>query len=245
MIATYLINRLPSRVLEGVTLVQLMTTFYPSIPILAGLQSRIFGCPTFVHVHSPYRGKLDPRAIKCVFIGYAPNKKGYKCYHPQSRKVYISKDVTFHETKSFFASSQLQGESIQAEDLELPHFPLLQDFVLRENDKDPMPTSLPKKNNEDRYFGKQYQRRQQEQVLVEQQLQLSEPEVRTHTCDTFEDTLNETNLDDLHIALRKEKRFCAKYPISQFVSTEKLSMQHQSFLSVIILLESLHQYKKP
>ena len=96
-----------------------------------------------------------------------------------------------------------------------------------------MPTSLPEKNNEDKYFGKQYQRRQQEPVLIEQQLQLSEPEVRTHTYETFEDTLNETNLDDLPIAFRKEKRSCVKYPISQFVSTEKLSMQHQSFLSAI------------
>jgi len=33
--------------------------------------------------------------------------------------------------------------------------------------------------------------------------------------------------------LRKEKRSCAKYLISQFVSTEKLSMQLQSFLSAI------------
>jgi len=155
--ATYLINRLPSRVLEGVTPIQLMTTFYPSIPMLTSLQNRVFGCPVFVHVHSPYRGKLDPRAIKCVFIGYAPNKKGYKCYHSQSRKVYVSKDVTFHERESFFPSSQLQGESIQeAENLEFPPFPLLQDFILREDDKDPTPTSLPEKNNEDKYFGKQY-----------------------------------------------------------------------------------------
>ena len=70
----------------------------PLIPMLNNLHNCVFGCPTFVHVHSPYRGKLDPRVIKCVFIDYAPNKKGYKCYHPQSRKVYISKDVTFHET---------------------------------------------------------------------------------------------------------------------------------------------------
>ena len=201
-----------------------MTTFYPSIPMLSSLHNRVFDCPAFVHVHSPYRGKLDPCAIKCVFIGYAPNKKGYKCYRPQSRKIYISKDVTFHETESFFPSSQLHGESIQeAEDLELPPFPLLLDFVLREDDKDLAPTSLPEKNNEDKYFGKEYQRRQQEPVLVEQQLQLSEPEVRTHTSETLEDTLNtafEPNLNDLPIALRKEKRSCAKYPISQFVSTK-------------------------
>jgi len=237
MTATYLINKLPHRVLEGVTPIQLMTTFYPSIPSLTSLQNRVFDCLAFVHVHSPYQGKLDPRAIKCVFIGYAPNKKGYKCYHPQSHKVYVSKDVTFHETESFFPRSQLQGVSIQeAENLELPHFPLLHDFFLREDDKDHAPTSLPEKNNEDKYFGKQYQRRQQELVLVEQQLQLSELEVRSHICETLEDTLNtafEPNLNDLPISLRKEKRSCVKYPISQFVSTEKLSMQHHSFFSAI------------
>ena len=90
----------------------------------------------------------------------------------------------------------------------MPPFPLLQDFVLRENDKDPMPTSLQEKNNEDKYFGKQYQRRQQEPVLIEQQFQFSEPEVRTHTYETFEDTLNETNLDDLPIALKRKKILC-------------------------------------
>ena len=80
-------------------------------------------------------------------------------------------------------------------------FPLLQDSILRDNEKG----LTPEKNNEDKYFGKQYQRRQQEPVLVKQQLQLSELEVSTHTCETLEDTLNENNLDDLPIALRKKK----------------------------------------
>ncbi|KAK8473298.1 hypothetical protein PHAVU_001G099500 [Phaseolus vulgaris] len=57
------------------------------------------------------------------------------------------------------------------------------DFVLTENDIDPMPASLPEKNNEDKYFGKQYQRRQQEPVLIEQQLQLSELE-KNFLCST-------------------------------------------------------------
>jgi len=108
--ATYLTNRLPSRILEGVSLVHLMTTFYLLISIFTSLQSRVFGCPAFVHIQIPCRGKLDYRAIKCVFIAYASNQKGYKCCHLQSRKVYVSKDVTFHETESFFPSSQ--GESI-------------------------------------------------------------------------------------------------------------------------------------
>ena len=90
-------------------------------------------------------------AIKCIVIGYAPNKKGYKSYHPQIQKVYVSKDIIFHETKSFFPSFELQGETIQeVEVLEFSSFTLLQDFTLIEDDKDPAPTLLPEKNNEDK-----------------------------------------------------------------------------------------------
>lgn len=66
-------------------------------------------------------------------------------------------------------------------------------------------------------------------TLAQQELQSSEPEVSTliHENDTG------GNDDDLPIALRKGRRSCAKYPISQFVSTEHLSMQHQSFIAAI------------
>ena len=129
-----------------------MTTFYPFVPFTTSLQSSVF-----VHVHSPHQGKLDPRAIKCVFIGYASNKKGYKCYHPQSRRVYVSKDVTFPETESFFTSPPLQREnSLEAEIPELLCFPLLQDSTPVEHDKDPEPTSSPVQHKEDRRFGNQY-----------------------------------------------------------------------------------------
>jgi len=33
---------------------------------------RIFGCPVFAHVND---GKLAPRAIKCMFLGYASKSK--------------------------------------------------------------------------------------------------------------------------------------------------------------------------
>ena len=158
--ATYLINKSSSRVLNGVSPIQLITTYYPSVPLMTSCQSRVFGCPLFVHVHGPHREKLDPQAIKCVFIGYASNKKGYNCYHPQSLRVYVSKDVTFHETKSFFTSPPIQGESsLEVEILELSCFPLLQDFTPMEDDKDPEPASSPIQHKEDKHFGNQYQRR--------------------------------------------------------------------------------------
>jgi hypothetical protein len=40
---------------------------------------RIFGCCAFVHVHKENRdGKLDKKAIKTVFVGYAEGTKGWK-----------------------------------------------------------------------------------------------------------------------------------------------------------------------
>ncbi|KAI5408632.1 hypothetical protein KIW84_054465 [Lathyrus oleraceus] len=92
--------------------VQFMLSRFPSVPILHTLESRIFGCVAFVHVHKQYRNKLDPRAVRCIFLGYASNKRGYKCYHPPSRKFFVSKDVTFHENVSYFTRSQSQGENI-------------------------------------------------------------------------------------------------------------------------------------
>src|ERR1051325_1789273 len=47
--SAYLINRLPSRVLSGVSHVQDLTQFFPSVPIMSSLQNRVFGCSAFVH----------------------------------------------------------------------------------------------------------------------------------------------------------------------------------------------------
>ncbi|CAL9004267.1 unnamed protein product, partial [Prunus brigantina] len=76
------------------------------IPPTQNLEPRIFGCVVFVHLHDHQRSKLDPRAEKCVFIGYAPHQKGYRFYHPPSQKVYTSMDVAFREQESYFLDAQ-------------------------------------------------------------------------------------------------------------------------------------------
>ncbi|RDX84124.1 hypothetical protein CR513_34877, partial [Mucuna pruriens] len=95
---TYLINRLPTRVLNGISSIKHMLSFFPSPHLMLSLPCRVFGCVTFVHSHNPHCGKLEPRAVKHVFIGYPSIKKRFKCYHFSSRRVFISIDVTFHET---------------------------------------------------------------------------------------------------------------------------------------------------
>ncbi|KAI3459865.1 hypothetical protein Pfo_016528, partial [Paulownia fortunei] len=90
---------------------EILSKFYPNLRTSNHLIPEIFGCVSYVHVHSSNRGKLDPRAIRCVFVGYSPTQKGYKCYHPPSKKFYTSVDVTFHEKESYFSTPYLQGEN--------------------------------------------------------------------------------------------------------------------------------------
>lgn len=39
---------------------------------------KVFGCTCFVRNHRPSVTKLDPRAVKCIFIGYPAGQRGYK-----------------------------------------------------------------------------------------------------------------------------------------------------------------------
>lgn len=50
---------------------------------------RIFGCEAFVHIHKENQSKLDPKAQKCIFIGYGENVKGYKLWNPLTQKNYF------------------------------------------------------------------------------------------------------------------------------------------------------------
>lgn len=60
---------------------------------------RVFGCDCFVIITPPHRTKLEPRARKCIFVGYSPNNDGaYKCYDVQKHEIIITRDVVFKDT---------------------------------------------------------------------------------------------------------------------------------------------------
>lgn len=101
--AAYIINRLPSKVLGFKTPLEVLSQFYPDLQASNNLTPRVFGCTAFVHIHSQNRGKLDPRAVECIFLGYSSTKKGYKCYHPPTKRFFVSIDVTFDEQSSYFS----------------------------------------------------------------------------------------------------------------------------------------------
>ncbi|CAI7826760.1 unnamed protein product [Closterium sp. NIES-54] len=57
---------------------------------------RVWGSRAFVRDLSA--DKLSSRAVPCVFLGFPPDAPGWQFYHPTSRRVLSSQDVTFDES---------------------------------------------------------------------------------------------------------------------------------------------------
>ncbi|CAI6004102.1 unnamed protein product [Closterium sp. NIES-64] len=61
---------------------------------------RVWGSRAFVRDLSA--DKLSPRAAPCVFLGFPPDAPGWQFYHPSSRRVLSSQDVTFDESVPYY-----------------------------------------------------------------------------------------------------------------------------------------------
>ena len=90
--ATYLINRIPSRILDFSTPLHHLFQEQPNYSFL-----RVFGCAIWRNLRPYNKHKIEFRSKQCVFIGYSNLRKGYKCLDISSGRVYISRDVVFDE----------------------------------------------------------------------------------------------------------------------------------------------------
>ncbi|CAI7884698.1 unnamed protein product [Closterium sp. NIES-54] len=61
---------------------------------------RVWGSRAFVRDTSA--DKLSSRAVPCVFLGFPPDATRWQFYHPTSRRVLSSQDVTFDESVSYY-----------------------------------------------------------------------------------------------------------------------------------------------
>ena len=78
LIAAHLIKRMPTKVLENQPLANKLMTLFPNFEGVGALPPKAFKCVSYVHILKHLYGKLDPRVVKCVFLGYFFSKKGYK-----------------------------------------------------------------------------------------------------------------------------------------------------------------------
>lgn len=88
----YLINRLPTPVLQGRSPFQVLFGKPLDYSFF-----RVFGCQCYPHLASYTSHKLQPRSTPCVFIGYIMQHKGYLCLDLIMGHTYVSRDVIFDE----------------------------------------------------------------------------------------------------------------------------------------------------
>ena len=78
---------------------------YGKKPTLTHL--RVFGCCAYALVPKEKRKKWDPKAIKCIFVGYEESSKAYRIYDSSSNKIFISRNVDFDE--NYFQNGPTKG----------------------------------------------------------------------------------------------------------------------------------------
>ena len=98
--ATYLLNRLPSTASPAPTPHHALFGTPPRYDHL-----RVFGCACYPNTSATAPHKLAPRSTRCVFLGYSPDHKGYRCFDLTSRRVLISRHVVFDESDFPYSTS--------------------------------------------------------------------------------------------------------------------------------------------
>lgn len=101
---------MPSKVLKFQSPYQVLHKFFPTHNSISNLTPKVFGCSAYVHLYN--QNKLDPKSLKCIFLGFHPTQHGYRCYSPSLKKLFITKDVTFHEADPFYTTSRIQRENL-------------------------------------------------------------------------------------------------------------------------------------
>ncbi|KAG7552453.1 Integrase catalytic core [Arabidopsis thaliana x Arabidopsis arenosa] len=94
--ATYLINRVATRTLTDKTPYEAYKGKKPNIQHL-----RVFGCTAYARIESPHLKKLDDRSRTLIHLGTEPGSKAYRLLDPTKRKIVVSRDVDFDESKGW------------------------------------------------------------------------------------------------------------------------------------------------
>ena len=106
MAAVHLINKLPSPTLGHLSPINLLENLFPHVRLTTDLPYKTFGCVAYVRNLTHKHNKWSHKALKCVFLGYSITQKGYKVYHPITRKYMVSKDVVFDERTYYYNSDK-------------------------------------------------------------------------------------------------------------------------------------------
>jgi transposase InsO family protein len=90
--SAYIINRLPTPLLSNESPFSNLFQRSPNYSLF-----RVFGCAAYPLLRPYHPHKLAFKSKQCVFIGFSPHHKGYRCLDPVTHRVYLSRNVVFDE----------------------------------------------------------------------------------------------------------------------------------------------------
>ena len=104
--STFLINRMPSKVLKYDF--PYFTLFRKHLDYKS---LRVFGCLCYPFIRPYNTHKLQYRSVQCLFLGYSLNHKGFLCLDYATGRVYITPHVVFDESTFPLAQSKFSSSS--------------------------------------------------------------------------------------------------------------------------------------
>ncbi|KAE8711941.1 Detected protein of unknown function [Hibiscus syriacus] len=99
--AAFVINRLPQPRLEFVSPFEKLWNMKPTVSYF-----RVFDCVCYVFIPDHLQRKFNKKAVRCIFVGYDSQRKGWKCCDPMSGRCYTSRNVVFDEASSWWSSEK-------------------------------------------------------------------------------------------------------------------------------------------
>src|SRR3954471_2173410 len=108
--AAFTLNRAPSKSIETIP----YELWFGKKLKLSFL--KVWGCEAYVKKLQP--DKLEPKAEKCVFIGYPKETIGYTFYHISKGKNFIAKNGSFLEKE--FLSKEVTGRKVELDEVVEP-----------------------------------------------------------------------------------------------------------------------------
>ena len=89
---TYIINRLPTLVLGGLSLFEVLSGKPPNYANFHPFGCRVYQC---LRDYAPH--KFSPRSLPCIFLGYSSSHKGFRCFDTTTSRTYITRHARFDE----------------------------------------------------------------------------------------------------------------------------------------------------
>lgn len=127
--AAYIINRMPQQKMDYVSPYEKLLKKKPNVS-----HFKVFGCVCFALVPSSKRHKLEKKSRKCVFVGYDNEKKGWRCFDPDTRTCLVAYNVVFDEASSWWSNESevspyitKEKESSESHQVCLPFFGMSDD----------------------------------------------------------------------------------------------------------------------